>query len=554
MLLNRFWIAIVFFGVSILEVKAIKPLDNPVSNYGVAWTNGFLWNQVLSIEEVEGYTLDERVQKGQELLVERGGGVLYFPEGIYEFVDHIYLKKGIVLRGSDPLNSEKHNPIVPNEFPKAFIDAREPRYTLGTFFVFPDYRKVCPHGEASCADEAFKGIRLEDPQTADYAGVVNIHISHGHIALGEKLILQENYRSQQLKGHFLVYGCILTHTAVAKMILVPGEEQKKQIWIDREYGAITVYGCQNILIANNRIPRSPDGGFMMKDYQLFATEKEWKNNQNKVTRQVWFDYDNRTGIRVNFLPMLHQLKIWNIHKELDEAVKDGTYEQLITPGTLARGIVIRNNYVYSTGGGGIKTTGDGAWVAFNIIKTEPGVVLTTANGLYMDAHVNEVRGIEMRGWHWTVEGNDYEVHSNYTPDGIKYNDGEGIMHEAWENVGVRESKIINNTGNRYICFWRVPVRGLLVEGNRTRIKPNWHSVFVNAQARFSAEDLVDLPCERVVIRNNVTEGGGIKLLGEDGEGNRISNNRHTLINEGFIHCKPSVQLRDNRNYELRIVK
>ena len=57
------------------------------------------------------------------------------------------------------------------------------------------------------------------------------------------------------------------------------------------------------------------------------------------------------------------------------------------------------------------------------------------------------------------------------------------MHESWENVGIRDSRIINNVGNRYICFWRVPVRGLEIRGNRTRIKPNWHSVFVNSQAR-----------------------------------------------------------------------
>lgn len=212
--------------------------------------------------------------------------------------------------------------------------------------------------------------------------------------------------------------------------------------------------------------------------------------------------------------------------------------------------VIRDNYVFSTGGGGIKTTGDGAWIAFNIVRTEPSVVLPTANGLYMDSHVNDVRGIEVRGWRWTIQGNDYDVHSNYTLDGIKYNDGEGIMHESWENVGVRDSKVINNVGNRYICFWRIPVRGLLIEGNRTRVKQNWHSVFVNSQTRFSPDELVDLPNENVVIRENTTQGGGIKVLGAEGADNKIEDNYHTLVNEAFIECSSNSTIQGNRNYEI----
>ena len=178
------------------------------------------------------------------------------------------------------------------------------------------------------------------------------------------------------------------------------------------------------------------------------------------------------------------------------------------------------------------------------------MIRTTANGLFMDAHVNDVRGIEMRGWYWTVEGNDYDVHSNYTPAGIKYNDGEGIMHEAWENVGVRGSKVINNIGNRYICFWRVPVRGLTIKGNQTRIKPNWHSVFVNAQSRYSPDNLIDLPCDNVVIENNITEGGGIKILGESNDEHVIINNRHSVKGEGEIESNGACFLKGNINYQV----
>lgn len=164
--------------------------------------------------------------------------------------------------------------------------------------------------------------------------------------------------------------------------------------------------------------------------------------------------------------------------------------------------------------------------------------------------MNDVRGIEMRGWNWTVEGNDYDVHSNYTPAGIKYNDGEGIMHEAWENVGVRGSRVINNIGNRYICFWRVPVRGLTIKGNQTRIKPNWYSVFVNAQSRYSPDNLIDLPCENVVVEKNITEGGGIKILGKSNDEHVIINNRHSVAGEGKIESNGRCFLEGNINYQI----
>ena len=523
------------------------PTDNPVKNYDIKWTEGFHWKNALSINEIEGSSMLERFNSAQNILSQKGGGVIYFPQGTYHFSEHILLKKGIVIRGMDPINSEKFNPIVKDEYPKAFIDAREPRYSLGTYFIFPKYQ---PTFENSGTDvkTSFKGIRLENPKDAAYCGVVNINIKNGHIAFGDKGSLQKNYKTGNMKGNMLVYGCILTNTAVPLSSVPSSSQNSWQRFTDVEYGAITVYACKNILIANNRIPEYDQDNFIMKDYKLYPNEKDWKEKKNLTSHDVLFDYQNRTGIRVNFMPVLHQLSIWKIHAALEKAVQDGTYEEYVTPGTLAKGITIRNNYVYTTGQGAIKTTGDGAYIAYNIVRCRPSVVLPTANGLYMDAHVNAVRGIEVRGWNWTIDSNDYDVHANYTPEGIKYNDGEGLMHESWENVGIRNSKIINNVGNRYICFWRVPVRGLEIRGNRTRIKPNWHSVFVNSQARFSPTNLVDLPCENVLIENNITEGGGIKVLGEKGNGNIIRNNIHTLLNEGIIEQTAGCKLEGNKNY------
>jgi hypothetical protein len=524
-------------------------INNPVEKYNIAWTDDFHWDRVFSIEDARGETANAKFEYAQNKLLESGGGVVYFPAGTYHFLDHIKLKSGIIIRGAEPVNSEKHNPIVPEEYPEPFIDAREPRYTLGTYFRFPEYNPVF-EGTGTNINTAFKGIRLANPENGNFCGVVNIDIDHGHIALGEKQAMTENYKNGVMNGNLLVYGCILTNTAVADTLVPYDFQHPWQRWIDRNYAAITIFGCKNILVANNRIPEDNHSNFLMQNYRLYPNRDEM-NKHGKVTKtDVRFDYENRTGIRVNFMPLLHQLRIWDTHEELQKAVEHGTYDEFIAPGGLAKGIVIRNNYVFSSGRGGIKSTGDGTYIAFNVIRTRPNVILPTANGRYMDAHVNEVRAIEIRGWRWTIEGNDYDVHSNYTPEGIKYNDGEGIMHESWENVGIRDSKILNNVGNRYICVWRVPARGLKIEGNRLRIKQNWHAIFINSQSRPGPEILVDLPCEHVVIKNNITEGSGIKMVGENGTGNIIENNQHTLIHEGKIINGVDANQVNNKRYEM----
>jgi len=174
----------------------------------------------------------------------------------------------------------------------------------------------------------------------------------------------------------------------------------------------------------------------------------------------------------------------------------------------------------------IKLAGRDPVVAGNRIRFEPNVVRTTSGGLWMDAFTNGNRAIEVRGWGWTIADNDYEVHSNYAPDGRKYNDGEGIMHEAWQNVGVRGSRLVGNVGNRYLCFWRVPARDLLIAENKIRIAPGFHAIYVNSQARYPENRFVDLPVARVVVRGNRTEGSGISVYGEGLGGNRIEANRH----------------------------
>jgi hypothetical protein len=528
--------------ILISQVKAPEfPANNPASKYNISWTEKLAWNNIVAVNPGAPDLLSQ-FNALQDQLVMLGGGVIYFPPGNYHFTDHILVKPNIIIRGADPSRTDKYNPAVPEERLMPIIDARDRRYELATKFHFPEY-------DGRDRSSAFKGIRAENPDKARNIGILNLEIQNGHISIGTKESLIKNGSGNPSSGNILVFGNILKNAAVAGNEVPIAGQGEHQIWMDRELGAITIYAGENIMVANNRIPKSGESNFLMKNCKIYPSREAWVVKSEMTTKDLWFEYDNRTGIRVNYMPIIEGLSIWKEYPQFEKAWQTGEVEKLVTPGSLAKGIIIRENYVFSTGKGGIKTTGRGTKVAFNIIRCLPELPLSSSNGLFMDAFVNDVRAVEIRGWEWTIEGNDFEVYSNYTPDGIKYNDGEGLMHESWENIDIRNSIMRNNVGNQYLCFWRVPVNGLLIEGNRIRTKLEWHAIFVNSQTRFSKDNLVDLPTKNVIIRKNITEGGGIKLLGE-GRGNSIVKNRHTIENEARILDRTGAQLEDNNGYLL----
>ncbi len=113
---------------------------------------------------------------------------------------------------------------------------------------------------------------------------------------------------------------------------------------------------------------------------------------------------------------------------------------------------------FGTGCTAIRSSGDGAYSGHSVVRPQN-------NGKNMDTFTNNNRAIEVRGWRWTIERNDYEVYSNFNLAGHAYGDGEGIMHEAFNNVDLRDSRLIGNRGNRCLCVWRIPVDGLLIQDN-----------------------------------------------------------------------------------------
>jgi hypothetical protein len=243
---------------------------------------------------------------------------------------------------------------------------------------------------------------------------------------------------------------------------------------------------------------------------------------------VEFDYDNRPGLYVN-----------------DYGIGGtGGRGPHGTPQTHPRGFrkgaVIRDNYVYCTGRCAISLSGDGAVCADNAIRFEDDVwrPTTTATNITKGSSTNDNRAVQMRGWRWTVQGNDHLVYRNWTAErNYRINDGEGLMHEDHVNSTVRHSELIGNRGNTDISIYKTAgIDGLLVKDNDIRPGGGPAAIFVVANRNSGPYE-----CRNVTIEGNTTAGSGIHIAGSPAENNVIRNNRHVgpggrIKNEANATC------------------
>lgn len=493
------------------------PTNNPAARLKLAWTDSISWRVTADVTRMPGRDIGEQFANAQAWLAARGGGVAWFPAGVYPFNESLRLKRGIVIRGSDP------GPTA---------SARDEGYRLGTRFEFPRYEPRL-EGEGASTLSAFKGIYLEDPATASNCGVVNIDINRGHIHL-------ESGPDHRVGRNRLVFGCILRNAAVADPA-VPNLKIGQKPWQRftlRHFAAIDVCAEENLLVANNRLPQSGDDNFTMNGYTLLGPKKE-----PIAIDGVVFDYDNRPAIYANHFSIGGQ----------GGQGPDGT------PGThphaFRKGTVIRDNFIYNTGRMAIGFSGDGVQCLNNVIRFPDNVWRPTATGqqITTGSATNDNRAVEMRGWRWVVSGNDYVVHRNLTFDRKhRINDGEGLMHEDHVNSTVKDSVLTNNRGNTYLSIYKTAgIDGLLVEGNEIRLSDGRQSIAGGSAIFVSADRTRDrFPCRNVRIVNNVTAGGGILISGTPAENNVVRGNRHEGEVKAKILNRAAAQVEGNEGYEV----
>jgi hypothetical protein len=220
------------------------------------------------------------------------------------------------------------------------------------------------------------------------------------------------------KGLDLAWTDEIKWDKVIDVTKVPGKNWNERL--DQAQQAIVEQGG-----GVNRLPDSSDANFTMKGYVM-----QGRSAAPTVTYDVVFDYNNRPGIRVQ------EMCIGAPGGE----EPSGTPES--HPWGFRKGFVIRDNYIYSTGRTAIAFTGDGTQCLHNVVRFPKDVWRQTNTGLRATSgsSTNDNRAVEMRGYRWHAEGNDYVVRRNWAAD-RKYciNDGEGLMHDPSKRASRKEN-------------------------------------------------------------------------------------------------------------------
>jgi hypothetical protein len=487
------------------------PANNPAAHLKLAWTDSLQWAKVVDITQVPGKELTEKLAAAQASLAAKGGGVVYFPPGVYRFTESIKLKSGVVLRGADP------SPVT---------RAHDEKYALATRFEFRKYEPSF-EGEGTPVIRAFKALPLEDPATASHCGVVNLDINRGHVRFAEA-------EEHQGGSNRFVFGCILRNAAVPASS-VPDATIGQHAWQRYTCGhlaAIDVKASANGLVANNRLPKSGEDNFTMNGYLLLDRKR-----QPKTMDGIVVDYDNRPAICLN-------------HYGVGGAGgqgPDGTPETF--PFAFRKGLVIRDNYTFNTGRCAIGFFGDGVECRTNVIRFAKEEWRPTVTGRHLShgADTNDNRAVEMRGWRWVVDGNDYDVHRNWASDrAYRINDGEGLMHEDHVNSTVKDSVLTHNRGNTYLSICQTAgIDGLLVEGNDIRLREDRREPAIHVTANRTNDPF---PCRNVKIINNTVAGGGILISGSPAQNNIVEGNQALGSAPRKIENQANAVVEDNENF------
>ncbi len=498
-------------------LPAATPTDNPLAKYKLAWADALPWKTAVSLADFAGESADARLKAAQDALAAKGGGMLFVPAGTYTFKDHVLIRNGVVVRGADPVGE---------------TDARKEGYAPPTRFEFPKYTPKF-EGDGTPTDAAFKGIALVDPSADSNCGLVNVAVERGHVAFLET-------PEHKVGTNRVVVGCVFRNAATAEAA-IPDLKIGQHPWqrfTARHHAAITVRSGENALVANNRLPKSGDDNFTMKGYVL-----EGRKNAKVVCEEgVVFDYDNRPGLYVNDFGL----------GGAGGSLPDGTPET--HPFGFRKGVVIRDNFVYCSGRCAISFSGDGTYCGGNVIRFPKKLWRPTATGrgATLGSSTNDNRAVQMRGWRWTVEGNDYEVYRNLAYDKVyEINDGEGLMHEDHVNSTVLDSKLLDNKGNSYLSIYKTGgINGLVVKGNDIRTPAGISAIYVVADRNPGRNQTNRFECKNVLIEGNTTAGSGIEVCGEPAANNVVRNNTHVGPG-GMIVNKAAAELENNTGYELK---
>ncbi|MCC5807467.1 MAG: right-handed parallel beta-helix repeat-containing protein [Opitutales bacterium] len=493
--MNLFRPLLICGALAAVSTAGALPTNNPVAeHYGpeaFPWTDELPWASVFDVTTFPGETDEERFYAAQEAVVAAGGGVVYFPAGVYTFTDHLELKDGVILRGPAPATAATEIDFAP--------PAR---------LEFPKYHFVA-EGEGTPNDTAFKFIRVAPDNLGSRHGVVNLDVNRAGLRLGG--------------GHpdvrnVIAFGVRSNNVAEASD-QVPWQQQhawQRHSW--RFTRNINAFAYENVLVANCRINdkhwlqhRLIDGrdtfgidlsqpewevdDFEQEGFLIAEENGSWATPPRALAgHQAVFSYTDNYGIAVR-----------------GSAGGFNGAAPHESPSLFRRGVSIEDNWVYGTMRVKIHTSGDGLVIRNNTLRDRLGkqhFMHPTGQRLARAANTLENRGIDWSGRNVLVENNDVEVFRHQMRGTHYYSvDGEGILFQECCGGTIIDGIILrNNTTNAYIGIYKQPyLRNALIEHNTVTLGETAGTglgIFVDANTNNRAA-----PLYNVIVRDNTVEMG-----------------------------------------------
>lgn len=474
------------------------PVDNPLATHYAgdagypAWTDAVAWDRAIDMSAYAGGASDfERFENARDELAAQGGGVLYYPAGVYDFSTMpadgpggrgLMLKPGVVIRG---------------EAPSGDRDAVDGSLALGTVFDFGFRARPggsVPHDWAFVGLDPSAGVR-----NVDRVGVCWVHLRGGTVFFGFDVdwgatwATAGSWKSAKVKATWadrvpdgshpmdafagggtsfagagdgrIVFGCVIEDGCVMNDAIDEGFGADG--FAPFKFGArIQVYGSR-VIVANNLLARSRRNFTHQQTTRYVTNGNVDSPTWGERTSTVLFDYGKTAGIDVN--------------KELLGLARDGYFQP---------GVIVRDNRVYNHGHKGFNLSG--AWVSVlgnvndreYLDETVPadygasGTYELTLDG-YTESQPggsgaisdNLSRAFDLGGRHLWVDGSWFDD-TGSDPG----NDGEGILCQLHGGTEWYSWALTGNTHERgggengYMGGYDVDQRGALVAWNTT---PGW---------------------------------------------------------------------------------
>jgi hypothetical protein len=501
----------------IASLATAQPVSNPVfdsgidlGGYNADWTDTMVdWSNVVSTTALpNGSDVLAVVQSEIFDLSEAGGGVLYFPAGIYHFSDTLYLADGVVIRGATPSTSS-----AIGSYTGSPVRVYNPTYAPSTIFRFPRYEhsfanNMRPGGaEGSIRDNFFKSIEVgkreestivPDATHASNYGIVNIDIDGAVISINDRNPADVEWGSSIPKNlitakNILIFGNRVNNATVLAPTIPTASQNAWQIWGTRTRGKIDAVTAGYTLIANNAVMDQHYRFHVLGeaadviDFPVFidttvAIEETYRaSNGNRINastnasytwiidgkRHEWFFPSDGYGIRLN-----HVLNYTTAHTAIQE------------PSKHRDGMGMINNFVFGTTRVGLMAAGNGLVlhgnVRVDILPSQSKFEVINEQGtsnITNNSATQENRGIDVTG------GDDVVITSNYVQvrrgtfnSGYLTIDGEGLLlQESSSTIHPTNWLIQDNILHSYIGIYRVVyTNGMSVIGNT--VYGNWISV------------------------------------------------------------------------------